>query len=463
MEAQTFGTQALPKPEGSTRLAVNGGFFAPHWQTIKREGPPAFARKSLRGLGLLATFPLYLVARLALRASRPFVRIRLGPLHSQAIGHLVLDPELYLAERVLDPPPPRELDVFFHDEPLSNRLVDRMLRRRLRVLPLGRLGISFGWWTRQWPLPEPHRVSFFRPIRSATDPKALRGYDSKGVLARTPAQLAFTKREMEKGRRMMRELGIPDQAPFVCLFQRDLAYFKHRFARVDYTHTEHRSSSIENFALAAIELARRGYYVLRMGAKVAQPLPVEHPQVIDYAWRHRTDFLDIFLPAHCRFYIGDSSGYACVPEIFRRPIALTNFVSLSKPNISGPDDIFIPKKIWSTAAGRYLRADERLGFVGLAWKAPDLARHGLEVEENSPEEIRDHAIEMDERLNGTWRKQPGDEELQRAYWSAYKQPVWEPTAMPNPIGTSYLRRNQWFVDSRASQPRSRPTQASAYS
>ena len=43
----------------------------------------------------------------------------------------------------------------------------------------------------------------------------------------------------------------------------------------------------------------------------------------------------------------------------------------------------------------------------------------LKLIENTPEEIRDVTIEMDERLNGTWKVSKEDEELQDRFWSLF--------------------------------------------
>ena len=42
-----------------------------------------------------------------------------------------------------------------------------------------------------------------------------------------------------------------------------------------------------------------------------------------------------------------------------------------------------------------------------------IAKLNLELIENTPEEIKAVTIEMDERLNGTWKTTEEDEELQR--------------------------------------------------
>ena len=46
-----------------------------------------------------------------------------------------------------------------------------------------------------------------------------------------------------------------------------------------------------------------------------------NPMIIDYAnYGMRTEFLDIYLGAHCDFCISTSAGWDAIPLIFRRPI-----------------------------------------------------------------------------------------------------------------------------------------------
>ena len=67
-------------------------------------------------------------------------------------------------------------------------------------------------------------------------------------------------------------------------------------------------------ARAAEKLADCGYQLLRMGSAVGKKIDTTHPGIIDYAISgKRTDFLDIYLSANCRFFISSGSGIDSVP------------------------------------------------------------------------------------------------------------------------------------------------------
>ena len=71
------------------------------------------------------------------------------------------------------------------------------------------------------------------------------------------------------------------------------------------------------------------------------------------------------------------------------------------------------------------------------------AKLNLELIENTPEEIKAVTIEMDERLNGTWKTTEEDEELQQRFWALFG-----PDKLKSPglrIGAEYLRENKDFL------------------
>ena len=73
--------------------------------------------------------------------------------------------------------------------------------------------------------------------------------------------------------------------------------------------------------------------------------------------------------------------------------------------------------------------------------------------ENTPEEIRDVAIEMHERINGTWQLHDDDELLQQKFWEIFpvdavdiKKGVPLHGLIHSRFGASFLRNNQWWLE-----------------
>jgi putative glycosyltransferase (TIGR04372 family) len=57
--------------------------------------------------------------------------------------------------------------------------------------------------------------------------------------------------------------------------------------------------------------------------------------------------------------------------------------------------------------------------AAMSVSSEEFEQNGVELEETSPEEIRDLVIEMDERLNGNWNETEEDLLLQKKFWSIF--------------------------------------------
>ena len=57
--------------------------------------------------------------------------------------------------------------------------------------------------------------------------------------------------------------------------------------------------------------------------------------------------------------------------------------------------------------------------MGLGLGASYYESEGIQLIENTPEEIRDVCVEMEERLNDTWEPETDDDALQRQFWEIF--------------------------------------------
>jgi len=188
-----------------------------------------------------------------------------------------------------------------------------------------------------------------------------------------------------------------------------------------------------------------------MGAAASEPFTSSEARIIDYASTARDDFLDIFLCAHCHFYCGDGGGLFNVPLIFRRPIATVNYVHLAFMTSWNPYDLFIPKTLWLRSEKRWLTLREILeSEIGRFKYDAQYAEHGIEVVDNTPDEITALAIEMEERLCGTWQTTEEEEELQRRFWTIYRETnaLYRDATVQTRrrIGAEFLRQHRELLD-----------------
>jgi putative glycosyltransferase (TIGR04372 family) len=265
-----------------------------------------------------------------------------------------------------------------------------------------------------------------------------------GLLDRIPPHIRFTADEERIGAEALRAMGIPKGAPFVCFHSRDAAYEERIYPdkRVRYVY---RNSPIEDYLEAARALTRTGLYAVRLGAEVDRALPAADPRIVDYATRYRTPFLDLYLSAYCLFFVGSGTGMNAIPMIFRRPVVLVNFIPLEFAPTWSAHDLFIPKLLWLRAEQRYLSFREILES-GLGRSLRErYDERGIDVVDNTAEDITAVSLEMEERLRGTWQGASEDEKLQRRFWE-----LWRPSDLNgvfrSRIGAAFLRRHASLLD-----------------
>src|SRR6266516_724369 len=177
------------------------------------------------------------------------------------------------------------------------------------------------------------------------------------------------------GYQLLRELGVPEGAWFAGLHVRD-----------DRDVGSLRNSDIATYGLAIEAIAKRGGWVLRMGNPDMPPLP-PFPNALDYAHSPKlADWMDVFIWAEGRFFIGTLSGPQMIPPTFGKPVAITNCGPI--PTVTGTkDDILMPKHYRLDKEERYLSMEERLFTCGHQQFIADLESMGIRVIDNSPEEL----------------------------------------------------------------------------
>lgn len=259
-----------------------------------------------------------------------------------------------------------------------------------------------------------------------------------------PRILFFTSEEEEKGRQELEKMGIGPDDWFVCFHARDSTYLN-EVGNTDLSYHNYRDCNIENYLPAMEYITRKGGYAIRMGYMVAKTLNTEgNPKIIDYATKFRSDFMDIYLSTHCKFFVGCTAGLHIVSAIFGIPIVGTNFTHLELPPYR-KGDLFLPKKIRNIKEDRLLTFreifDRRIGFW---FNGHDFTKAGLEVIENTPEEILGIVKEMNESLDGQFQYTQEDKELQSRYHSLIR-PHHRCYKTPAKIGTFFLRENKYLL------------------
>ena len=371
--------------------------------------------KAQRVWQLIYKLPLFFLAVpfvLIIRLMKPWILIRIGGLISVRIGHFGANTELYLCERDagINVPKKRYIDLFFLINPICNLQLASMWRRVLHVWPA-------------WMLNPIARINRMIPggTRHEIGHNTQQDRDVNNLLDRFPPHLHFNAEELARGEAGLRAMGIPHDASFVCLIVRDSAYLDTYLTR-NWNYHNYRDSDVQNYILAAEALASRGYFVIRMGAKVHAPMNTQNPKIINYATNGmRDDFLDIYLGAMCTFCVTTGTGWDAIPGlVFRRPVCYVNHVPVGDLCTYISKAVLLSKHHFSLQMNRDLSLSEIFASgVGYSIHTSDYDSKRIRLIENTPEEIRDVVIEMAERQNGIWQANAGDNALQLKFWEIF--------------------------------------------
>jgi len=256
--------------------------------------------------------------------------------------------------------------------------------------------------------------------------------------------ISFNSDEKERGKNLLKSMGVDNW--FVCIHSRDPAYLKKKGKR-NFSHHNYRDCNIKNYIMASQYIAKQKGYAIRMGNMVEKKLPkFRTKRIIDYATRFRSEFGDIYVPANCKFFLGNTAGIIVVSKIFQKPSAIANQVPLIHPPLR-KGDLFVPKKVWHKKEKRVLTFKEIIDIELSGGKTlqEKYEKAGVKLIENTPEEILDLAVEMNKRIDGTWKTTKEDEKLQRKFL-ALLEASGACNNQPSRICAKFLRDNKNLLD-----------------
>ncbi len=255
-----------------------------------------------------------------------------------------------------------------------------------------------------------------------------------------PPVLSLTDLDRKRGWKLLHDLGMREGAWFVCVHCRENGYGYHK-------HKESlRNVDVDSYFLAMQEIVARGGWVVRVGDPTMKPIP-KMKNVIDYAHLGvKSDWIDVFLCASCRFFLGSNSGLSNLASVFGVASGITNIAGpVSAVFPYGPQDIGIPKLIWSKKEKRYLGFKEILtSAIGNFRTDLLFAKYNIRVIDNSPEDIRDVALEVLERLEGKISYSEEDEKLQQRFKSLMNAAHFSYGAISR-VGRSFLRKYEYLL------------------
>ena len=382
---------------------------------------------------------------ITIRLISPVRRYKIGRLPSHEIGHYATNVEVYLCEKEaqVNGQNKKSIDIWYRNPTsgVSNQQLDKMWARTIRISdsPVVRYADAI---SRR--LPGGARFSITHHDR-----------DAFALFDKTPPHLSFTADEILEGEKFLDSVRTQPDQKFICLAVRDSSYKRAQFEDRDIAKDDYRNNDIRNYQEVAEQLAKDGYLVFRMGAKVERPFVTDSPQVIDYASNGmRSEFLDIYLGANCELFISSVLGIDSIPEIFRRPRVLTNYIPIGNFGKYGPRDLVIPKQYWLNSESRFLRFSEIVAStngLGSCTSSYEYETAGIKLVENTSTEILQATRELLDRHQGAFAHSEQDRQLISKFWSNYYRlepaPIKSAVGGQEPnIGMQFLRDNLHWVN-----------------
>jgi len=325
------------------------------------------------------------------------VHIRFGKLRADRIGHYVYEYALMIAESELNNN--STIDIFCTHYPICNEQFDKMIRRRSFVRDWVRYLFL---WNKAIPFGEKH---------NAQNNIDLDSRDLDGWLEKANVYFNFCANEELIVKEWLEKHHIQKEN-FVCMLIRDNAYLP------DLKHHDYRNTNIDTYVNSCKMLADDGLKVIRMGKKMEHRIPVENTNIIDYAFLDdKSDLLDIWLFANCKFCISTGTGIDSISDVYRKPMLLVNHNPIGH-HVTWSDCILVPKTLIWHHSNKPLTLKENLDFNSL--EANEYYNEGISFIDLDDKDIMEAFKERYQRIIGTWVDTQDDINRQKEFWKIFK-------------------------------------------
>jgi len=390
--------------------------------------PVSYVYRTLRALLKFVFNVIYLVPALVFRA----FNFRFPPFFTFRIGHLMIEPDCYMKEMRLGLSPIRRPVVLAPRRDVANQAAMSYWEKYYTVIasPLATLLLRPLSW---------HPLTTVTTRRYAYDINGTVSFPRiQAMWTGHPPLLEINDRDKRRGEEYLTRMGVPPGTWFVCIHSREGGYTQ---SPADEDLNGYRNSHISNYLAAADYVVSKGGVCIRMGDPSMESVP-KKPGLIDYAHHpERCDWLDLYISAKSRLFLGNSSGAFFMSAVFGVPVACANMVPMSGLYPYGANDIAIPKLYRESSTGELIPFDRILESpMGNFRTTLEFDRQGIELVENSAEEILDLLVEQLGRVNVPNFSYTEEEELLQQRFRALFRPGHHSYGSASRVGTEFLKK-----------------------
>ena len=198
--------------------------------------------------------------------------------------------------------------------------------------------------------------------------------------------------------------------PYVCLIVREAAWAPPTTGPS--SSGTLRSRSFEDFVLAAEALIKLGVAVIKLGAPGT--FKTSGTQIIDYANSDdKSEFLDVYLPAHATAAVSTMSGPDAVALAGRVPVLYVDIAQYSLCFAGTRLVTWVPARLISQKSGRAMTLSEVFeSGAGRFLGSAAFEQAEISIELSSPDQIRDYCLDF---YKGLSEPPSDDKQMQSLY------------------------------------------------
>lgn len=223
-----------------------------------------------------------------------------------------------------------------------------------------------------------------------------------------PPLLTLTDAHRARGRKVLASHGLKADDWFVALHIRE-----------SNDSQDIRNAKASNYLAAIREITGRGGWVIRLGDRKMTPLPTLE-RVVDYPFTaDKSEWMDVFLAADCRFQLGGSSGPRILSQMFGAPTLCVNGLPyLNCAYTLSKRDMYLPK-ILRREDGSLVRLTEAIvPPISMLTFSYLYAHHGLSWIDNTEEELAEATRDMLDYTEGRYAMSQDEARMQKSFADA---------------------------------------------
>ncbi|WP_281683545.1 TIGR04372 family glycosyltransferase [Thalassobaculum salexigens] len=222
----------------------------------------------------------------------------------------------------------------------------------------------------------------------------------------------------ERGEARLSEHGIDPAAPLALFHTRTMAYLPEE------VHHGHRTAAIGSYDGSIRRILNAGYQVVRIGEpglEIWDTAPEGYLSLPDAFPDER--WIDLYVCAACRFMTAQNSGPIWVAAAFGNTSLRTN-TPFEHLNLPYNEDLSLFKRYRRIGEDRFLTYREILDArLPGTFRDVEFEAMGIELVENTPEEIDAATAEFLDKLNGKWAPDMAKHARFRALGAAYEAAI----------------------------------------